>query len=170
MVTVLIAIGIKLTNYRIPVTRERFVNFMIDNGYYVASNFIYTSGEDYLSGDNDGLLINITAEIDELNIKVDYFDYVDDIAAHKSFLNTCQEIEDKYFFAKSRQELLTYFPKKDYIKESYGENYSRYIIRNPDGHNVTSIVSQIDNTLIVVRDTQDNSYYKIRDSLGNIGY
>ena len=159
-----------MANYRIPITRERFVDYMTNNGYYIASNFIYTSGEDYVSGDNNGLLINITAEIDELNIKVDYFDYIDENVANENFINTCKEIEDRYFYTKSRQELLAYFPKKDYIKESYGENYSRFIIRNPDGHNVTSIVSRIDNTLIVVKDTHDNSYYKIRDSLGSIGY
>lgn len=168
--SIIIAVAFKVANYRLPITRERFVDYMINNGYFVASGFVYTSGEDYKSGDNEGMLVNINAEIDELSIVINYFDFVDDDTAKMYYKKYTQEIRDKYFFKKSRQDILGYLNMNNYIKETSGDNFDRYIIRNPDGLNVTSIVSRISNTLIYVRDCSDTSYYKVRDSLGSIGY
>ncbi len=81
------------------------------------------------------------------------------------------EITHQYFYKPANHEVtvLIYSNRENFIKESEGSNYSRIIIIDPD-HNRTSVVSRIDNTLVVAKDVPNASLYKIRDSLGSIGY
>lgn len=159
----------KACQYRIPVSEERFVEFMWDNDYYVVTNVIRTDGEDYISGDNDGLIVDVTAYIDTLNIKIDYYEYDSGDKAIKAYTKNCEEAYEKYFVSKINYELMALTNKSDFIKTTEGENYNRFIVRSPD-KNVRTIVSRIQNTLIVVKDTPDTSFTKVMDSLGNIGY
>ena len=165
----LITFGFHFFSQRRAITEKKFVDYMGNNGYFIASNIIFTNGDEIPSGDENGLKMEIIAEIDMLNIKINYFDYTTDDGALKAYGDFKERIYNGYFFNQANHELAMLTNKGDYIKESAGKNYNRYLIKNPD-KNVVSIVSRIENTIIVVDDVPELSYYKVRDSLGSIGY
>ena len=165
----IIMLSFKACQYRIPISQTRFTEFMWDNDYYVVSNLYRTEGVGYASGDDSGLIVDITAEIDSMNIKIDYFEYESGDQAIAAYTKVCEETYQRYFTNSTNRELATLTSKIDYIKHTNGVNFDRYIIRSPE-KSIRTIVSRIQNTLIVVKDTPDISFTKVMDSLGNIGY
>ncbi len=168
--------GTILYSRRFAISREKFVSYMTNNGYYVASEIVFNSGDDHkkenLSGDDfeeHEFVMAVTAYIDELDIRIDFYEYSSVQMAEREFVNYCTDIKNAYFYKSNNHELTILADKSHYIQESYGTNFSRYIIKDPD-KSVTSMVSRIDNTLILIRDCRNTSFYKIKDSLGNIGY
>ncbi len=165
----LVTLGFKACEYRRPITPEKFMNYMATNDYYIISGLKYTSGEFVDTVERDGLHVKVSAEIDTLNIEITYLEYESGDKALSSFNRECVAAKQRYFINKANHELIMLTKQSDFVKETSGNNFNRYIVRSPD-QNCYTIVSRIENTLIVVRDTPDISYYKVRDSLGNIGY
>lgn len=155
--------GFKACSVRTPITSERFIEYMKNNDYFVASRFETFSGSEKATyNSTDG----IVATNDAYRISIDFLQFESPEAARNEYYILCKNVRESCF---TNHELLMLTYKSDYVDENHGDNYDRYIIRNPD-RNLNYIISRIEDTIIFVYEVPDLNMNKVKDSLGHIGY
>ena len=157
----------KLMNNRDYIEPEEFLEFRQDNDYFVSSNVTHLGGveeEGFIKAGSD-----LRAEHPSLGIDIEYFMFYSEVDSTEAYDIACKGIYNRYFVQNSSYELRALSTKSDFIRETSGKNFDRYIIRSPE-KNHNTLISRVGNTLVIVKDASDYAFTQVKDLLGKIGY